>query len=168
MFGLTRGRNKMPSEPMFSRAEVEERIRVIVANNSADHVAMASKSIGEATRVIMTRLQRVEEYFMSKLEDLLSAVEAQQTKIDSLIALTDGLHKQVLEAMGETITPSQAIRINQVFESVIANSVDIENALTANTVEAAPAEPAPAPAEPVPAPAPAPEPVVEKPAEPQA
>lgn len=162
MFGLTRGRNKLPSEPTFSRAEVEERIRVIVANNSADHVAMASKSIGEATRVIMARLQRMEEY-MSKLEDLLSAVEAQQTKIDSLIVLTDGLYKRVLEAMGETITPSQKMRIAQVFEEVIANSADIDTALKANTVEAAP-EPTPEP-EPAPAPAPVAE---EKPAEPQA
>lgn len=153
MFGLTRGRNKLPSEPTFSRAEVEERIRVIVANNSTDHVAMASKAIGEATRVIVARLQRMEEY-MSKLEDLLSAVEAQQTKIDSLITLTDGLHKQVLDAMGDTITPSQKMRINKVFDDVTANSADIDAALLANTTP----EPAP---ETAPEPASAPESVVE-------
>lgn len=133
MFGLTRGLNKRPAEPMFTRAEVEERIRVCVLNISSDHLAIASKSIGEATRVVMARLQNMEEKFMSQLEDLLGAVEAQQTQIDSLITLTEGLHKQVIEAMGETITPSQKMRIAQVFEAVTANSVDIENALKANT-----------------------------------
>lgn len=76
------------------------------------------------------------EKIMAKLEDLLDAVASQQTQIDSLIALTEGLHKQVIAAMGSTITPSQQMRIDQVFAQVGDNADDIAAALKENTVEA--------------------------------
>lgn len=76
------------------------------------------------------------EKIMAKLEDLLDAVASQQTQIDSLIALTEGLHEQVVAAMGSTITPSQQMRIDQVFAQVGDNADDIAAALKENTVEA--------------------------------
>ncbi len=76
------------------------------------------------------------EKIMAKLEELLDAVASQQTQIDSLIALTEGLHTQVIAAMGSTITPSQQMRIDQVFAQVGDNANDIAAAIKENTVEA--------------------------------
>mgnify|MGYP000576577295 CR=1 FL=1 len=133
---LFRGGNRPQavSRPEFERLQ-NETAAAICAQSKAD-LGVIGNLIGTATRVIMAKLQQLENR-MSKLDDLLGAVEAQQTKIDSLITLTDGLHKAVLEAMGDTITPSQAMRIAQVFDAVKANSDDIDAALTANTVQAA-------------------------------
>ena len=103
---------------------------------SDDHSARTSRAIGQATRVIMAKLATLERTMDVKLDDLLDAVASQQTKIDSLITLSNELHARVLEAMGDTITPSQKMRIAQVFDAVKQNSDEVDAALTANTVAA--------------------------------
>lgn len=139
--GLFRGANKpglRSTETPVSRPEFERmhsEIRTVLCLQVEDMEKIVRHAIGQATRVLMAKLHQLESK-MSKLDDLLGAVEAQQTKIDSLIALTDGLHKAVLEAMGDTITPSQAMRIAQVFDAVKTNSDEIDAALVANTVQA--------------------------------
>lgn len=100
-----------------------------------EDIERITKAIGQATRVIMAKLAHMEKR-MSTLDDLLGAVEAQRTKIDSLIALAGSLHEAVLAAMGETITPSQKMRIDAVFKMVQDESSAIDAAMTANTVQA--------------------------------
>ena len=124
----------------LTREEFEEferqilwRIRERIDAVGADQSALHSRAIGQATRVIMAKLATLERTMDVKLDELLDAVAAQQTKIDSLVTLTGELHKRVLEAMGDTITPSQAMRIAQVFDAVKANSDEIDAAITANT-----------------------------------
>ena len=118
------------------REEFERKLQAILESMAADYIAMNSKSIGQATRVIMAKLATLERTMDVKLDDLLDAVASQQTKIDSLITLSNELHARVLEAMGDTITPSQKMRIAQVFDAVKQNSDEVDAALTANTVAA--------------------------------
>lgn len=73
---------------------------------------------------------------MHRLEEMLDAVSASQTKVDSLIALTTSLHQAVIAAMGGTITPSQQMRIDAIFDSAKANADAIDKAITENTVDA--------------------------------
>lgn len=122
-----------------SRSGTEQRgaeFEQMLSDLSEDHSARTSRAIGQATRVIMAKLATLERTMDVKLDDLLDAVASQQTKIDSLIELANGLHARVLEAMGDTITPSQKMRIAQVFDAVKQNSDEVDAALTANTVAA--------------------------------
>lgn len=73
---------------------------------------------------------------MHRLDEMLDAVSASQTKVDSLIALTTSLHQAVIDAMGGTITPSQQMRIDAIFDSAKANADAIDKAITENTVDA--------------------------------
>lgn len=77
------------------------------------------------------------EKIMHSLDDLLAAVATQKTKIDSLIQLVVSLKGQVTAVMGGTLTPSQQMRIDQVFDAVAANADEVDAAITANTVQAA-------------------------------
>lgn len=131
---LTRGSVKRLFGISGTAPMIEAKVRDMIGGLAAEH----QRGMDCAVRDILDVLTKMERRMNERLEALLGAVEVQQTQIDSLIALTDGLHKQVLEAMGETITPSQKMRIEQVFSAVSANSADIEAALKANTVEAPP------------------------------
>ena len=73
----------------------------------------------------------------NQVDELLDLVAAEQTKVDSLITMFEGLQKQVVAAAGEDLlTPSQKMRIAQVFDAVKANVDDLDKALAANTVAA--------------------------------
>ena len=114
-----------------------EQVRAALHDLDDARARKITKAIGQATRVIMAKLAHMERTQMDKLDALLGAVETQQTKIDSLIAMFEVLKKQVKETLGSTITPSQAMRIDQIFDAVKANSEDIDRAITANTDEEA-------------------------------
>ncbi len=73
---------------------------------------------------------------MHTLEETLDLVEAQTTKVDSLIALTNDLHQKVLDALGGGLTPSQQMRVDAVFDEVTAEAGKVDAAITANTVQA--------------------------------
>ncbi len=95
-----------------------------------------TKAIGEATRVIMARIQQMEKRMTNRVDELLDLAAAEQTKVASLIAMFEGLQRQVIAAAGEDIlTPSQKMRITQVFDAVKANVDDLDRALAANTVD---------------------------------
>lgn len=129
---LTRGSVKRLFGISGTAPVIEAKVRDMIGGLAADH----QRGMDCAVQDILDFLHKMERRMNERLEALLGAVEAQQTKIDSLITLTDGLRKQVLDAMGETITPSQKMRIDQVFDAVSANSSDIDAALKANTVDA--------------------------------
>lgn len=135
MKGLSRrGMKPVAAIVIGTRARLEQELKTVLEGMSADQLDRLTAAMGEATHRIMRELAKMEKK-MEKLDALLAAVEAQQTKIDSLITLAEGLRQQVLDAMGSTITPSQTMRINQVFDAVSANSADIDAALKANTPE---------------------------------
>ncbi len=73
---------------------------------------------------------------MATLEDTLALVEKQNTRVDSLIALTNDLHQKVLDALGSGLTPSQQMRVDAVFNEVQAEADKVDAAITANTVQA--------------------------------
>jgi hypothetical protein len=73
------------------------------------------------------------EKIMHTLEDVLALVAEQKTKIDSLVALANGLHQKVKDALGATATPSMQMRIDQVFDAVTANAAEVQAAIDANT-----------------------------------
>lgn len=73
---------------------------------------------------------------MATLEDTLALVEAQNTRVDSLIALTSDLHQRVIDALGGGLTPSQQMRVDAVFDEVKSEADKVDAAITANTVQA--------------------------------
>lgn len=88
-----------------------------------------------ATR--QTRRQNLKlEAIVATLEDTLALVESQNTRVDSLIALTADLHQKVIDALGGGLTPSQQMRVDAVFDEVKAEADKVDAAITANTVQA--------------------------------
>jgi hypothetical protein len=116
------------ADPKMAAVEAEREQRQRVEKEAA--------VTASAERERQHRIGNLLEKIMAKLEDLLDAVASQQTQIDSLITLTEGLHKQTIAAMGSTITPSQQMRIDQVFAQVGDNAADIAAAIKENTIEA--------------------------------
>jgi hypothetical protein len=104
----------------------------LIKSNTRDQNAAMICAIHDAEAAINRKLEKI----MRTLDDLLAAVAAQRTQIDSLVALTRGLHGQVLDAMGGTLTPSQQMRIDQVFEAIQNNADAVAAAVKENTVEA--------------------------------
>lgn len=106
----------------------------------ADDVERINQGQSAARATIVERTDRSItiklETIMHTLDELLTAVTAQRTKIDSLVALLISLHTQVKAAVGETLTPSQQDRIDRVFAQVNDNADVITAALAENTVEA--------------------------------
>jgi len=121
---LTRRSMRSPGNIQAAPGLVGELLRLI----KEQAAAAARSSHGDISKQLET--------IMIKLDELLDAVASQQTQIDSLIELNNGLHKSVIEAMGATITPSQQMRIDQVFDAVRANADDIAKAIKENTPEA--------------------------------
>lgn len=109
--------------------------------------------MAEAERLVTIRLvrdmNRKLERIMAKLDDLLDAVAAQQTRIDSLETFIVGLKKKIDEALGGGLTPSQQMRIDALFNEVTKNSADIDAAMAENVADPIPA---PEPVNPAPAP----------------
>ena len=131
-------RRSMRPRNLRSRREFEAELQRALVGMSPSQLGAITKAIGQATRVIMAKLAAMERKMDVKVNDLLDAVEAQQSKIDSLVELANQLYARVIAAMGgeENLTPSQKMRLAQVFDAVKANSDDIDKALAANTVDA--------------------------------
>lgn len=78
---------------------------------------------------------------MASLEQLLAAAEAEDNKIDSLIALTGSIKEQLDAAIGGALTPDQQARVDAIFAAISDNPDRIQAAIDANT----PASPSPTP-----------------------
>ena len=70
---------------------------------------------------------------MHTLEDTLAAVQAETTSENSLIALCTGIKKQLDDALGGALTPSQQMRVDAIFNAITANKSAVDAAVTANT-----------------------------------
>lgn len=85
-----------------------------------------------------------QEIEMHSLDETLAVVGAQSTKIDSLVALTDGLEKQVADALaGETLSPAAQAKLDAVFDGVTSNSAKVQGELDKSVPPAVLATPAP-------------------------
>lgn len=109
-------------------AQVED----LIKSMSPDQTAALVEAIHHTERSINRTLERV----MHTLEELLDVMTAQRTKIDGINALLIGLKGQVKSAVGESLTPTQQMRIDRVFDQATANSAEMDKALTENTSDA--------------------------------
>jgi hypothetical protein len=88
--------------------------------------------IAAISHIILNMLEQV----MHTLEETLALVTDQKTRIDSLVALTTDLHQKVIDALGASLTPSQQMRVDAIFDAVKNNADEVDAAITANTVSA--------------------------------
>lgn len=75
---------------------------------------------------------------MATLDDLVAAATAEDTKIDSLIALTAQLKAKVDEIVAGALTPDQQAKIDAAFAAISDNPDRIQAAIDANTPPATP------------------------------
>jgi hypothetical protein len=93
---------------------------------------------GEAhINALLERILANQEKIMASLDDTLAAVQAETTSENALVALVVGLKKQIDAAMGGQLTPSQQMRLDQIFNQVVANKKAVDDAVTANTEQPA-------------------------------
>lgn len=88
-------------------------------------------------RLITKELRNI----MATLDELVAAAEAEDTKIDSLIAMMGKLKEKVSAAVGGALSPAQQAKVDAAFASISDNPDRIQAAIDANTEEAQP-EPA--------------------------
>lgn len=88
----------------------------------------------ETARVnfLIGKLIRRMEMMMHTLDDVLAEVTAERTAIDSLATLTAGIKKQLDEALGGELTPSQQMRVDAIFNKVDENKAAIMDAINAS------------------------------------
>jgi Mg/Co/Ni transporter MgtE len=80
-----------------------------------------------------------QEKIMATLDETLAAVTAEDTKVDSIIALVDGLKKQLADALaGTTLPPETQAKVDAIFQQATASAGKIDTAITANTPPATP------------------------------
>jgi hypothetical protein len=116
-------------------------------------------------RTLLARQDRVritQEVIMRTIDELLRAVSAQSTRIDSVLAVVAGLRQRIATELAETNVPEATQqKIDKVFDEVEANSSRLQRALDENVTAQSnqqPQQPEP-PTQPQPAsPAPAPQP----------
>lgn len=73
------------------------------------------------------------EKIMATLDDLVAAASNEDTKIDSLIALTAALKAKVDEALAGILTPEQQAKVDAAFAAISDNPDRIQQAIDANT-----------------------------------
>lgn len=67
------------------------------------------------------------------LQEVLDLVTAEDTTVDSVIALIAGLKQQVADLLsGTTVPPAVQAQIDAVFDKATASKTKLDNALTAN------------------------------------
>lgn len=91
-------------------------------------------TIFRIAREITMRMEKI----MATLEDLEAAAEAEDTKIDSLIALTAALKEQVDGALAGVLTPAQQAKVDKIFAAISDNPDRIQAAIDANTTPVEP------------------------------
>lgn len=131
MRGLFR-RGMKPSRNSELVPELLAQVSDLVQRTSREQNAAVAHAVVQTERSITQLLEKI----MHTLEEVLDVVTGSRTKIDSLIALVDGLHLQVKDALGATATPSMQMRIDQVFDAAKSNADAIDKAVTANTASA--------------------------------
>ncbi len=86
--------------------------------------------------LILLRLEAIErkmDMAQKTLDDVVALVTAEDTKIDSLIALIAGLKQQIADALsGVTLPPAVQAKVDAVFDAVTAQAGKVQGALDAN------------------------------------
>jgi hypothetical protein len=71
---------------------------------------------------------------MADLDAVLASVTEEDTLIDSVIALLNGVEQQLKDALsGTTLPPAVQAKVDAVFDKVEAQKVKVAAAITANT-----------------------------------
>ena len=107
-------------------------------------------------RRLMDRLDRIDRGLatlfemmgatMHNLDEVLATVEANSTKVGSLIALVDGLKAAVADALAHVgLSAEEQAKVDAVFNAVTAESTKVQAALDANIPTPAPSEQPPQP-----------------------
>lgn len=84
---------------------------------------------------LMQTFNQKEAIIMATLDDVLSEVQGESSKIDSYKALFDGLKQQLTDALASagTVTPAMQAKIDDVFNAASANSAKIDAAISAGS-----------------------------------
>ncbi len=79
---------------------------------------------------VLTKLYERLDKVMATLDQVLTEVTNESTRLDSIGALIDGLKKQVADALsGANLPPATQAKIDAVFVGLTANKVKIDTAL---------------------------------------
>lgn len=70
---------------------------------------------------------------MATLDEVLATVTAEDTAIDSLVALVEGLKAQLDAVLSGELTPAQQAKVDAIFAAVTDNPDRIQAAIDANT-----------------------------------
>lgn len=82
---------------------------------------------------MLERITARQEKMMATLDQILADVTAQQTALDSVIALIQGLRQQLADALsGVTLPPAVQAKVDAIFEAAEFNGVKIAQALAEN------------------------------------
>lgn len=105
---------------------------------------------------LLTRLNSNMEKLMSDVDDfvttVLAKVSAQKTQIDGVAALLADIKHKLADALaGESLSQAAKDKLAAIMPALETNTVEITNAINANTDPVPPAAPAPTP-DPVPSP----------------
>lgn len=94
-------------------------------------------STAAATALVLSHVNTLTEKvenLMNTLDDTLAAVTDEGTKEDGLIALVDGIEKQLADALaGTTLPPAVQAKVDAVFQGVTDNSAKVQAAIDKNT-----------------------------------
>jgi hypothetical protein len=112
-----------------------EHIRNIVKASAIEQTAAIVRAINNSEAAITRQLEKIMATFDEAMTILMDAVTAQKTQIDSLVTLTNGLHDQVIAALGGSLTPSQQQRVDAVFKGVTDNAAEVTAAINADTIQ---------------------------------
>ncbi len=72
---------------------------------------------------------------MATLDQTLAAVQAEGTKIDSIIAYNNGLKQQIADLIAQQgqLTPEMQMKLDEIFDTANASAAKIDAAITAGT-----------------------------------
>lgn len=96
----------------------------------------ADPGVEIALERLFTICKRIEHQgvrIMATLDQILESVAAESTKLDSVIALVDGLKQQLADALaGTTLPPAVQAKVDAIFAGAESNAGKIADALDEN------------------------------------
>lgn len=108
------------------------RLNIHVTHHFDDRYYASHERAGGIERVLLGRIIKRLEFVMATLEQVLAAAEAQRSSVASIGALLAGIKKQLDEALGGQLTPSQQMRVDAIFNRLTENTSEIDAAIKAN------------------------------------
>lgn len=96
-------------------------------------LAFTDQLIARRLGRIERALSNLETKIMATLDEVLATVTEEDTKIDSLITLVQGLKAQLDDVLAGELTPEQQAKVDAIFDAVTDNPQRIQDAIDANT-----------------------------------